>query len=135
MTERTRRLTGTLVHLPLPRVNTLRTVDDGERLRLYIDARWKRRDGGMRGFAKRLGVAPDTLYGYFRGDHPVDLAMLARIADVLEVKRYEVVAALDGASPAVPLGDEMREALRAEIEAVLDERLGPRSEGRGRGAA
>jgi hypothetical protein len=57
------------------------------------------------------------------------------LARALHVRRYELVAAMDGDLALAETDERTREVLRQEIEAVLDERLGPRREARGRSGA
>jgi transcriptional regulator with XRE-family HTH domain len=111
-------------------VNTVVPVDaegadsPGERLRSYIDARWGRRKGGIRGLAAKLNVSAETMYEWFRGEREPNLDHLTRMAEALGVKRSEILAAMDGEAPVVALDDATRRAIREEIEAVLDERRG-----------
>jgi hypothetical protein len=97
----------------------------GDRLRAFVEARWSRRNGGIRGLCKRMQVAPETVYGWFRGDNDPSLGALATMASVLGVKRWEIVAAIDG-DEAVGFDESGRDQLRDLVESVLDERLGPR---------
>ena len=103
----------------------------GTRLRAYIDARWTRRQGGILALAGLLNVATETMYEWFRDDRQPNLDHLARLSRALGVKRWEIVAAMDGEATVAPIDEATRAMLRAEIEAVLDERLGPRKAARG----
>lgn len=99
----------------------------GTRLRAYIDDHWSRQQGGIRGLAAGLGTTPETMYEWFRDEREPSLAHLREMARLFGVNRSDVVAVMDGEEPAVRL-DARLEALIAErIEAVLDERLGPRA--------
>lgn len=99
----------------------------GERLRAFVDARWNRKDGGIRGLAEKLGAAPDTVYSWFRGEHPPDAFDLETLAGLLGVSRWEIVAAMDGAEAVVDLRAEAtRSVLRDLVDAALDERQVPR---------
>jgi transcriptional regulator with XRE-family HTH domain len=100
-------------------------------LEAFVRARWGRKQGGIRGLASRSGVSAETIYRLFNGVGQPDLATITALADALGVKRHELLAAMDGEGPVATLDDRTREAVRAEIEAVLDERLGPRREARG----
>jgi transcriptional regulator with XRE-family HTH domain len=107
-------------------VNTLYTMDTpppetpGQRLRALVDARWSRRQGGIRGLAARLGVSGETMYSWFRDDQDPSLDHLARLAEALGVRRYEIVAAMDAEGTLYRRGDP---DLVAVVEELLDERL------------
>lgn len=100
----------------------------GERLERFIRSRWTRDEGGIRGLADQAGISPDSLHRWFRGEEP-GLDKLGRVASVLGVRRYELVAILDGDRPAADLQDLLDPALRtqlvdliaAEIERLRDE--------------
>lgn len=108
-------------------VNSLVPMESrGHRLRRYL----LRQTGGAHGWVNELasasGVKRQTLSAWMGDRTQPDLASLAEVAAALHVKTFEIVAAMDG-ELAVSLTDpRAREALRSEIEAVLDERLGPR---------
>jgi transcriptional regulator with XRE-family HTH domain len=120
---------------PVNRVVTVNT-EQGERLRSYIEARWPRSSGGMRGFCREAGVTPETLYTWFRGETSPSFDSLGTIAEKLGVKRFQLVAAMDGEAPVVELDAATRALMRAEVEELLNERLGPRqAPERGTGAA
>ena len=125
----------------LPRltvVNTFVPVDTetpdtaGSRLRQFIDARWSRRHGGIRGLAKRLGVSPESMYEWFNNEREPNLDQLARLALVLSsasgspVSRAEILAAMDGGVPLAPVDAETEARLTELVTRLLDERLGPR---------
>jgi hypothetical protein len=59
---------------------------------------------------------------------------LTAVAAALGVPRYQIIAAMDG-DAVLPLDDAGRDVLRAEIEAALDERLGPHPPARGSSGA
>lgn len=96
-------------------------MTDGERLSAYIRARWPRGKGGIRRLISNLGTSPDTFYGYLNDKHPVDMEFLGRLAVQLSVRRYEIVAAMDGVGPIVPLDEQSRELVREEVRAALAE--------------
>lgn len=75
----------------------------------------------MRGFTREVGMTPETLYSWFRGDTSPSWENLGAIAAGLEVKRFQLVAAMDGEAPVVRLDQATREALRLEIRSVLAE--------------
>lgn len=70
-------------------------------------------------------MTPETLYSWFRGETSPSWENLEAIATTLEVKRFQLVAAMDGEAPVVRLDQATREALRSEIRTVLAED-GPR---------
>ena len=110
-------------------VNTLfRVSTRGARFAAYL----ARRTGGRQGWQAKLvrdsGVKRQTITKYTRQDfdgYP-EMGTLALIAQALDVRPFEIIAAIDGDEPVVALDAQAREAVRAEIEAILDERLGPR---------
>jgi len=109
-------------------VNTEIPDTPGTRLRAYIDGRWSRGKGGILGLSKLLNTSTETMYEWFRDDREPGLDHLTRLAEVLNegATRSEILAVMDGEASPVRLDGPTRAALRAEIEAVLDERLGPR---------
>lgn len=99
----------------------------GERLRAFVDAHWSRRQGGIRGLAEQLGAAPDTVYSWFRGEHPPDAFDLATLARLLGVSRWEILAAMDGEEFVVDLqAEKVQEMLGQAVDAALDARGLPR---------
>lgn len=138
MEDQRDQLTDRTVRPPLTLVNTLLQVETrGSRLRHFLMERMGSRHGWVVKLAAESGVTRQTLSSWFGGRTEPDLAALRAIAEKLPgtVRVFEIVAAMEGEEPAVALDAQTREALRAEIEAVLDERLGPRREGRGRAGA
>jgi transcriptional regulator with XRE-family HTH domain len=117
-------LTEHTVHPRLTVVNTLRTVstEKGRRLRQFIEARWGRGRGGMRGLCEASGITPETLYAWFRGDNEPSLGLLAQLAEALGVSRWEIVAAMDGEIAARP-GDPR---LEAYVRSLVDRELAAR---------
>lgn len=88
------------VHRPPERVNTLvrmkPTETSGARLKAFIEAHWGRSRGGMEGLAQAARLrGRQTLYEWFSGAEP-SLASLQQVADALEVRRVDLVAAYDG---------------------------------------
>ena len=71
-------------------------------------------------------MTAETLYSWFRGETSPSFDNLGAIATTLGVRRFQLVAAIDGEAPVISLDRDTREAMRQEIEAALDERLGPR---------
>lgn len=99
----------------------------GERLRAYLLGK----TGGAPGWQKRLveqsGVKRQTISKWTSPtfDRYPDLETLEAIAAALGVRPFEILAAIDG-DVAVSLTDPaVRQAMREEMEALLDERLGP----------
>lgn len=122
------------VHRPPERVNTLcRVISEespGARLKAYIEARWGRKRGGMEALASAAGLrGRQTLYEWFAGGEP-SLASLKQVADALNVRRVDLVAAYDGVT--APETEEAprpgwAEGLEERIaEAVAKELLSPR---------
>jgi transcriptional regulator with XRE-family HTH domain len=115
----------TLVNTLVP-VSTEPQDTPGQRLREFIDARWTRKQGGIRGLAKKLTVSTETVYEWFRDERPPSLDHLARLAEALGTTRVAILAAMDGDVPYLPLNDATERLMRRVAEQVLDERLGRR---------
>lgn len=100
----------------------------GDRLRSYLLAKTGGRSGWQAELVAASGVKRQTISKYTSAtfDRYPDLGTLATLAAALNVETFELVAAMDGETPAMRLDDRFREAVRSEVEAVLDERLGPR---------
>ncbi len=111
-------------------VNTFVTVDTdqpdtpGTRLRAFIDARWTRRQGGIKGLASRLNTSTETMYEWFRNERPPNLDHLTRLGEALDVSRYEIVAAMDGELVA-RVDDQLRAMMQEVAEEAVSARLGP----------
>lgn len=107
------------------------SADDsaGSRLRSYVDAHWTRKQGGIRALAERMNTTAETVYQWFRDDREPSLAHLRAMAEAFGVTRSEIVAAMDGDSPALSLDEATLAMLDARYEArlreALDARLGP----------
>lgn len=94
------------------------------------------RTGGRRGWQATLvrgsGVKRQTITKWTKADfdgYP-EPEHLAALAAAVGAKLWEVVAVMDG-DVAVSMADpQLRQVIRAEVEAALDERLGPRREPR-----
>jgi transcriptional regulator with XRE-family HTH domain len=114
-------------------VNTENPDTPGSRLRAYIDDRWPRNKRGILGLAKVLNTSTETMYEWFRDDREPSLDHLTRLAEALNegATRSEILAVMDGEASAVRLDGPTRTAIRAEVEAALDERLGPPKAPRG----
>lgn len=99
LTEETVRPALTLVNRLVPMVSEGST-DEGEdapgrQLERFVKDRWPRSKGGMRGLAKQIGVVPETLYAWFRGDSEPSMAHMREMAPRLDVTRSQIVAILD----------------------------------------
>ena len=73
----------------------------------------------MRSFAKAIGTTAETLYSWFRGEAEPNLGYIREMAKVLGVRRSEIVAALDGEVPPVPMGEELADAIAREVARQL----------------
>jgi len=99
-------------------------MNEGRRLERFVHQRWGREKGGIRGLAAEMApMSPDTIYNWFNGKAPPDAEQLQRLANALGVKRYEIMAAMDGVGPVGPLAtDQLDERIRAFVEAALEAR-------------
>ena len=103
----------------------------GMRLERFIRSRWEHEPGGIRGLAEAAGVSSDALYKWFRGDSDPSLEALGRLAEVLGVKRYELVAVYDGDRPPVDLGAVLDPDLRSQLlDLIADEVARQRTQAR-----
>ena len=91
--------------------------DRGQRLRRLVDARWGRERGGIRGISQELGVAPETMYAWFRGESEPKLPHLTQMAGLMGLSRSLVVAVMDGERPVLDAEAE------AEVHRQVDEAL------------
>jgi len=109
----------------------------GERLSDYLRLKTGGRRGWQTALVEKSGVKRQTISKWTSPsfDGYPDLETLATVAAALDVKTFEIVAALDGDQAVSPLDPAVRSALRDEIEAALDERLGPRKAARARSGA
>ena len=129
------------VHSGRALVNIFRTVnaEQGDRLRVFVETHWGRRKGGMRGFCRAVGTTPETLYSWFRGETDPSMSSLAAIADALKVKRYEIVAVMDGEGVVAPVdAAALADRIQTIVDAALDSRgvpTVPRRSSRRSGAA
>lgn len=97
-------------------------MTDGARLNRFVRLRWGRDKGGIRGLAAALGTSPDTIYHWFNGTSRPDTGDLALLAEKLGVRRFEIVAALDGEETVMPLNDLTREAFVRLMDEWADSR-------------
>lgn len=108
----------------------------GARLKTFVLERWTRDQGGIRKLAMEMGVAADTIYSWFRGEHPPDAFDLAELARLLKVSRWQILAAMDGEEFVVDLrSQEAQGLLREVVDAALDDRQVPRRPPREGGGA
>lgn len=99
--------------------DTSEPTTPGARLRAYIDARWSRKEGGIRGLSSQIGTTAETMYEWFRDEREPSLGYLRELADKLGVTRSQIVAAMDGEAPVLGLDPLTREAVREEVRATL----------------
>lgn len=100
----------------------------GVRLRRYILAKTGGGPGWQGELVAASGVKRQTISKYTspKFDRFPDLGTLAQLADGLGVPTFELIAAMDGATAVDVLDPRLRAVLREEIDAALNERLGPR---------
>jgi hypothetical protein len=70
----------------------------------------------------KLGSSADTVYSWFRGEHPPDAFDLEALAEQLGVSRWEIVAAMDG----VEAIDLRAEATTSLLQGLIDQALDAR---------
>jgi len=121
MSQSNRRSSQTLIRFPAAPVNSLATVTEGKRLERFVRSRWGRPQGGIRALAVAAETSADTIYHWFNGQNPPDVYQLGKLAEALEVKRWQIVAAMDGETEIVPLDDRTRQAIREEVRAAAAE--------------
>lgn len=108
-------------------VNTLVTpmrTKDGQRLEAFVREHWTG-DGGMRGLCAAAGIAPETLYRWFRGETEPDLGSIRQLAAALEVGRAEIVAAIDGQLPPPNWRSDLDGAMREFVASLQAAELMP----------
>lgn len=92
----------------------------GRRLRRYIEARWEEmgrpRHGMVVALAKESGVLRNTMTTWFTKSSAPRLDALAQVAEVLEVTRAELIAAMDGDE--LVSVDRARAIVREELAAA-----------------
>jgi hypothetical protein len=110
-------------------------MTDGKRLERFVRSRWGRAEGGIRALAVAAETSADTIYHWFGGKNPPDTYQLGKLANALGVRRWQIVAAMDGDEEIVPLDDRTRQAIRDEVRAALAEAQGRRGSPRGRSGA
>lgn len=93
---------------------------EGQRLETFVREHWTTK-GGMRGLCSEAGIAPETLYRWFRGETEPDLGSVRQLADALKVTRAEVVAALDGQLPPPNWQTELAAEVERGMRTVLAE--------------
>ena len=86
-----------------------------------------------------INTTAETMYEWFRDEREPSLAHLRALAEAFGVRRSAIVAAMDGDEPAPALSAQAMETILAQLEprleALLDERVGPRRPTAARGAA
>jgi transcriptional regulator with XRE-family HTH domain len=129
-------MTRRTVPLGLTVVNTVMPMETrGSRLRAYLLTKTGGAHGWVNELASRSGVKRQTLSAWMGDRSQPDLASLEAIGGVLGVRTFEIVAAMDGDVAVAVTDPRVREAIREEMESLLDERLGHRPEGDGRSGA
>lgn len=84
----------------------------GRRLEAFVRSNWEG-GRGISGFCEAVEVTREALYKWFRGDSSPTMEHLTAMADALKVRRWEIVAAMDGDL------DRQRQAIAAEVEAAV----------------
>jgi transcriptional regulator with XRE-family HTH domain len=102
--------------IPLCQMNT----EQGKQLRRFVRTKW---DGSTTELAERMGVTRQTIDRWFRGENDPQFAALEELARVLGVRRWEIVAAIDGDHAVAPDDPELLD--------VIAERLGRRMQSGG----
>jgi transcriptional regulator with XRE-family HTH domain len=110
-------------------------VTEGRRLEQFVRSRWGRKEGGIRGLAVAVETSADTIYHWFSGQNPPDVYQLGKLARALDVRRWQIVAAMDGDEEIVPLDERTRRAIREEVQAAVAEAQGQRGSPRARSGA
>lgn len=106
-------------------VNSVLPVETrGVRLRRYLLARTGGRHGWVNELADATGIKRQTLSAWMGNRAVPDLASLDAIAQALEVKTFEIVAAMDGEQAISLIDPTTRETMRTMLEELLDERDG-----------
>lgn len=109
------------VPLSFPLVNTLLPVETrGARLRQFLLERTGGEHGWVNALAAKSGVKRQTLSAWMGNRTDPDLESLRAVADAIDVRLYELVAAMDGEGPVVRVDDRLREMIRQEIEAYRE---------------
>jgi transcriptional regulator with XRE-family HTH domain len=108
------------------RLSVVRTVfpveSRGTRLRHYLAQRTGGRRGWVNDLAAKSGVKRQTLSAMMGDRSAPDLKTIDAIADALEIRPFEIVAAMDGDVALSVADPRVRQAIRDEIDAALDER-------------
>lgn len=93
----------------------------GERLSEYLRVKTGGRRGWQTALVEKSGVKRQTISKWTKPtfDAYPDLETLGLVAQALGVKTYEIVAALDGEAPVVPLDPATREAVTEVLVELL----------------
>lgn len=75
-----------------------------------------------RGLAKACHTSADTVYKWFSGETPPNTDALQALADALGVRRFEIVAAMDGEETVMPLNETTRAAFVSLMDEWADQR-------------
>lgn len=95
---------------------------EGERLRDFLEKATGGRHGWVTTVAAAAGVRRQTVYDWFTGKTSPTLGSLEAIAGAVGVRRYEIVSAMDGVGPVVPV-QTLEEMVEALVERGLEQRL------------
>ena len=97
----------------------------GQRLRDYLARRMGNSRGWQAELARQSGVHPTMLSRWWTGERTPDLDSLERVARAVGVRRYELVAEMDGAGPVGPLDPAALDRLLEEaVRDAVSRRLG-----------
>lgn len=139
MTLHPHRLSGQTLRPTALGVNTFgthMTPEQGARLRAFLEHATGGRHGWVTDLATAAHVRRQTVYDWFSGKGAPSLESLDAIATALDVKRYEIVAAMDGDAPVMELDSRMKEYVTQELERLIAARadVPPPRKPRARGA-
>lgn len=90
------------------------TPEEGRRLESLVRTLWTG-EGGIRGFCRAVGITPEALYKWFRGDNYPSLEHLTEMARTLGTTRAEIVAVMDGFDLAAVRRDQVAEEVEAAV--------------------
>lgn len=86
--------------------------------------------GWVTGLAKKSGVKRQTLSAWMGDRAEPDLESLRAVAEAIDVRLFELVAAMDGEGPVVRFDDALRAMIREEVQAYGQAGRGPRGASR-----
>jgi transcriptional regulator with XRE-family HTH domain len=110
------------VPLRITVVNTVLPVESrGARLRQFLFERTGGQHGWVNALAAKSGVKRQTLSAWMGDRAEPDLESLRAVAEAIDVRLFELVAAMDGEGPVVRFDDALRAMIREEIERYGDQ--------------